>query len=184
MTEIKDNLATSIGGFFTDLGNNLSDWFSGLRDNLRNWFSDVGDWFTNLGNSISDKWTEWKEKRAEDKAEKEREKQKDEDSRSNAESKIKDKSSEINNNIAEKFNSFYTLKDFFINFWETIENSDNNVPDFSITLPAFLGGQTVQALDLTFYNKYRNYIHGLIIGLCYFSVLRRIFKRIPTIIHN
>lgn len=97
---------------------------------------------------------------------------------------MQDKTNEVNGLISDKFSAFYTVKDFLFDFWNTVQNSESVEPNFYITLPEFCGGQTVNCLDLSFYNNYRNYIHGLIAGICYFVYIKRFIKRIPSIIHN
>ena len=97
---------------------------------------------------------------------------------------MQNKTEQVNGLVSDKFSAFYTVKDFLSDFWNTVQNSGSVEPNFNITLPEFAGGQTINALDLSFYNNYRNYIHGLIAGICYFVYIKRFIKRIPSIIHN
>lgn len=151
--------------------------------------------FSNLRDDISSKFNEWKEERRLEKEEKAREKEEqrlkeeeekrleEEQKKSNNE-QMDDTANQVDGLVNDKFKAFYTLKDFLSNFWDAISNSSNTQPEFKITLPAFCGGGTYNVFDFSFYNNYREYIHGLIAGISYFIYIKRIMIRIPTIIHN
>ncbi len=112
---------------------------------------------------------------------------KDEDERQESNDKaseMNNTASQVNGLIDDKFSAFYSLKDFLVEFWNAIQDSDDTPPDFNIVLPEFCGGKTVNVLDLSFYNNYRDYIHGIIAGICYFVYIRKIYIKIPNIIHD
>ena len=67
-------------------------------------------------------------------------------------------------------------------FWNAIFNSGEEIPEFKVTLPAFCGGGTYNVLDLRFYAQYRDYIHGLIAGICYFVYIKKLYHNLPNII--
>lgn len=163
----------------SDLSNSVGTWFSNLG-------SDIGGWFSDLGNSISSKYNEWKEQREKEKEEKrlkeEEEKRLEEEQKQSNENKINDIADNVNGVISNKFNAFYSLKDFLSEFWNAIFESDATVPEFNVTLPDFCGGGTYNVLDLRFYNEYRNYIHGIITGICYFVYIKRLYHNLPNVI--
>ena len=161
-----ESLSTSLGNWFASVG----QWFSDLGTNLGNWFSNVGQWFSDLWTNITNFFTK-----------------KDQDEREETSDKSDDMSNtanEINSVLDNKFGAFYTLKDFLVDFWNALNNSGDNPPEFYVTFPSFLGGGTFNILDLGFYNDYRTYIHGIIAGVCYFVYIKRIYTKIPNIIHN
>lgn len=97
---------------------------------------------------------------------------------------MSDTANQVEGLITDKFSAFYTMKDFLVEFWTTIQNSSDEEPKFEITLPEFCGGGTYNVIDFSFYNNYRNYIHGLIAGICYFVYIKKLYNKIPNIIHN
>lgn len=136
---------------------------------------------------------EWKEERRLEKEQKEREKEeqrlkeeeekrKEEEKKSDNESKMNDVANNVNGVITDKFNAFYSLKDFLVDFWNAIFDSGEEVPEFNVTLPEFCGGGTYNVLDLRFYNQYRNYIHGIIAGICYFIYIKKLYHNLPNVI--
>ena len=112
----------------------------------------------------------------------EEEKRKEEEQKNNNESKMNDVANNVNGVITDKFNAFYSLKDFLIEFWKAIFDNGEDVPEFNVTLPEFCGGGTYNVLDLRFYNKYRNYIHGIIAGICYFVYIKKLYHNLPNVI--
>lgn len=141
-----------------------------MSQSLNDWFESVGNWFESLKQNILNFFI-----------------QKDEDEReeTNVEaSSMNNTVNQVDGLVNSKFGAFYTLKDFLVEFWNAIQNSGNVQPDFIITLPDFCGGGSFNALDLSFYNNYRSYIHGIISGICYFVYIKRLFVKIPNIIHN
>lgn len=74
------------------------------------------------------------------------------------------------------------MKDFLQQFWNAIFESNSEPPEFNITLPEFCGCGTYNVLDLRFYNQYRDYIHGIIAGICYFVYIKKLYNNLPNII--
>lgn len=164
----------------------------------------MGEWFSTLGQNISsgfagmledttNKFNEWKEEKRLEKEQREKEKEeqrlkeeeekrKEEEQKQNNENQINDIANNVNSLIGDKFGAFYSLKDFLSEFWNAIFNADSEIPNFNITLPAFCGGGTYNVLDLRFYNQYRDYIHGIIAGICYFVFIKRLYHNLPNII--
>lgn len=77
----------------------------------------------------------------------------------------------------------------FIKSIEKIHNDFNDnfnkyasCPDFTIKLPAFLGGSLVKPIDFRFFNDYRIIIHGLIIALSYFFFIKKLSHKLPNLI--
>ena len=174
-------LKNGIGNFFSWLWENISNAFKTLGENIGNWFQSVGHWFsdlgTNIGNWFSNLWTNicnFFTKRDED-AKQETYDREDE---------VTNKANEMNGIIEDKFGAFYTLKDFLSEFWNAIQDSGDTQPEFYVTLPEFCGGGTFNVLDFQFYNNYRNYIHGIMAGIIYFVYIKRIYNKIPNVIHN
>lgn len=95
---------------------------------------------------------------------------------------MSDVASNVNGLISDKFNAFYSLKDFLSEFWNAIFEADEEVPEFTVTLPEFCGGGTYNVLDLRFYNQYRSYIHGIIAGICYFAYIKKLYQSLPNVI--
>lgn len=141
-----------------------------MSESLNDWFESIGNTFNSMGESIKDFFNV--------KDEEEREET------NNKSEQMGDTANQVESLITDKFGAFYTMKDFLFEFWTTIQNSGEVQPDFKVTLPAFCGGGTYNVIDFTFYNNYRNYIHGLIAGICYFIYIKKLFHKIPTIIHN
>lgn len=55
--------------------------------------------------------------------------------------------------------------------------NDASRPDFSFTLPDMYGGGTYQLIDLSFFDEYRNYIHGITGAIAVFFIVRRIVRK-------
>lgn len=172
-----DNLGKSIGNWFSEVFHTLEVGFSAIGE----WFQDlgqgIGDWFKSIGESINNFFVGIKDFFT----------KKDEDERDEVGGMGDDMSgtvNEVDGLVTSKFGAFYSLKDFLVEFWNAIQDSGNTPPTFEITLPEFCGGGTFNALDLSFYNQYRNYVHGIIAGICYFIFVRRIIEKIPYIIHR
>lgn len=164
----------------------------------------MGEWFSTLGQNISSgfagfiedsttKFNEWKEEKRLEKEEKakekeeqkikeEEEKKKQEEQEESNQQQIEDIANNVGNIVGSKFDAFYSLKDFLVDFWNAIFNSVEEIPEFKVTLPEFCGGGTYNVLDLRFYNQYRDYIHGLIAGICYFVYIKRLYHNLPNII--
>lgn len=116
---------------------------------------------------------------------KHKEEKEDEENKSSGKAgEMSGKADEVKGLIEDKFGAFYTLKDFISEFWNAIQNSGDAPPSFSISLPSQFGGGTHNVLDLSFYNNYRNYIHGIIAGICYFVYIKRILTSIPNVIKS
>ena len=137
-------------------------------------------------NDISSKFSEWKEERAKEKEEQklkeEEEKRQEEEQKNSNENQMNDIVNNVGNIVGDKFNAFYSLKDFLVEFWNAIFDSDPEPPEFNVTLPEFCGGGTYNVLDLRFYKQYRDYIHGLIAGICYFVYIKKLYHNLPNII--
>ena len=84
--------------------------------------------------------------------------------------------------LKQKFGIFYSGLDFLEEFWNVITNKNPECPNFSITLPEFCGGGTYNIFDFQFYNQYRDYVHYIIAGFCYFFFIKRLIADIPKII--
>lgn len=164
-----EDLGINIGNWFKDLWTNIDNGLRSLSEDFNNGLTSIGNWFSNLGQGIKDFFIK-----------------KDTDERNETNDKTSDmesKTQEVNGIISNKFGAFYTLKDFLVDFWNSIQDSGDTPPEFKLTLPEFCGGATVNAIDFTFYNNYRSYIHGIIAGICYYVYIKRIIREIPYIIH-
>lgn len=95
-----------------------------------------------------------------------------------------DSSSTMNNLLHQKFGIFFSCFDFLSNFWNVISQKNPQCPTFNITFPEFLGGCTYSIIDFQFYSQYRNWIHYIIAGFCYFFFIKRMIKEIPYLIHR
>ncbi len=87
----------------------------------------------------------------------------------------------IETTIKNKFSFFSNFSNFFGLVFNSL--ADESEPEFMITLPGFLGGGTYEAIDFSFYNNYRSWIHGVIIAVSYFLFIKKIAKIIPSVIH-
>ena len=162
-----EDLGTNIGNWFKDLWTNIDNGLRSLSEDFNNGLTSIGNWFSNLGQGIKDFFIK-----------------KDTDERNETNDKtMEGKMQEVNGIVSNKFGAFYTLKDFLVDFWSSIQDSGDTPPEFKLTLPEFCGGATVNAIDFSFYNNYRGYIHGIIAGICYYVYIKRIIREIPYIIH-
>lgn len=164
----------------------MGEWFSTLGQN-------ISSGFTGLVEDTTTKFNEWKEDRRLEKEQREKEKEeqrlkeeeekrKEEEQKQSNEDQISDIANNVGSLVGDKFNAFYSLKDFLVDFWNAIFNSGDEIPKFKVTLPAFCGGGTYNVLDLRFYAQYRDYIHGLIAGICYFVYIKKLYHNLPNII--
>lgn len=87
----------------------------------------------------------------------------------------------LNQTLSNKF-AFYNDIKSLINDFISAFDKEESCPEFNITLPAFLGGATLNALDLSFYNNYRTIINSFIIGSCYFFYFRKLYYKIPNLV--
>lgn len=78
-----------------------------------------------------------------------------------------------------KFPLFGQMTDFFSNF---NKNYSPSVPEFKITIPAFLGGGTYTVIDFSSILPYRSTLLGFIRLFLWTPFLIKLYKRIPTII--
>lgn len=81
-----------------------------------------------------------------------------------------------------KFGFIKSLGDFLSRFFGSF--TSGNQPNFTVTLPGFLGRGTFSIIDFGFYNNYRVFIHSIIIGISYILFVRRLMREIPAIIHH
>lgn len=171
----------------------MSTWFNNVKEDMSSLGSSIGGFFSNIGTNIDNKFQEWKQDRAEEKEQKEREKeeeqrqkelekQKEKEDQQTNESNMQAIAGQVGGLVNDKFNAYYSLKDFLVEFWNAIFDSSDDPPTFNITLPEFCGGGTYNVLDLRFYNQYRSYIHGIIAGICYFVFIKRLYTNLPGII--
>jgi len=61
-----------------------------------------------------------------------------------------------------------------------MENGEEATPEFNITLPSVFGGQTVSIFDMSLYNEYKPYVHGLISAFMWGGFILKKYKQIPT----
>lgn len=87
----------------------------------------------------------------------------------------------IEETMKKKFSFFTAFPDFIGSIFSSLSNDE--VPEFYITLPSFLGGGTYSCIDFSFYTQYRSWIHGFIIGVSYLLFIKKVVKMIPGIIH-
>jgi len=88
----------------------------------------------------------------------------------------------IQNVMNDKFGFFYSFANFISSFFNSFTAGTS--PNFIVTMPAFLGGRSFNAIDFSFYNEYRNYIHFIIAGISYVTFIRKTIREIPKIIHR
>lgn len=88
---------------------------------------------------------------------------------------------ELNEKINSKFGFINQVKELVYSLFP--ENSTYSLvgpPNWTITYE----GTTVEIIDWTAFEKYRGYLHGLIIFIMWSSFLIRLYKRIPAIIYG
>lgn len=59
-----------------------------------------------------------------------------------------------------------------------VDTSTDTPPEFNITYM----GATANIMDFTAYAQYKTFVQMLIVGIAWFMFLRRLFKRLPSII--
>lgn len=184
ITQGLSNLGTNIGDFFSNLGENLGTWFSTLGTNLANWFSDlgigIGNSFTTLGNTLSNLLSYLNPF--------------DENFFGNKLVELignllnllfvpqQDHFGELNEKFHSKFGFVDQVKELVTNLFNFNESrsSSDVPPDWSITYY----DTTVTIIDWTAFEKYRGFLHGIIIFILWGSFLIRLYKRIPGIVHG
>lgn len=93
----------------------------------------------------------------------------------------------------DKWNGFYSkfnqkfpfisdIKPLADSFISMATNSNTSRPDFTVTLPEFAGGQTVQIVDLTWFDNYRSMIHAGILFFVYTTFILRLPKKTASAI--
>ncbi len=89
---------------------------------------------------------------------------------------------ELNEKFHSKFGFIDQIKDLVTNLFNFNESrsSSDVPPDWSITYY----GTTVNIIDWTAFEKYRGFLHGIIIFILWGSFLIRLYKRIPGIVHG
>lgn len=88
---------------------------------------------------------------------------------------------DVKNALYEKFAFLSSFEEIHKSFENTF-NNETGCPEFTITLPSFLGGSVVKPIDFRFFNNYRGLIHGFIIAISYFLFIEKTYKKIPNII--
>lgn len=199
---------TNVGTWFSDLGDNISDWFSDLGSNIGTWFSNlggvldtfktnVGDWFLNLGSNIGTWFTNlstslgnWFVNLG--------------NTLTNLLSYInpfnenffgykiidlfsdlleflfvptQNPISELATKFNEKFAFINQIKSVITNFFDD-KGDTNTVPNWSITYY----GTTVNIVDWSAFEPFRNTFHSIVLGVCWFAFIFRLYRRIPGII--
>ena len=86
--------------------------------------------------------------------------------------------------LHQKFGFFYSCYYFLSDFWAYINNLEEVEPDFSITLPDFLGGGTFDVFDFGFYDKYRTFIHYILAGFIYFFYFKNLINKVSIMLEN
>lgn len=93
----------------------------------------------------------------------------------------------------DKWNGFYSkfnqkfpfisdIKPLADSFIAMATNSNTSRPDFTVTLPEFAGGQTVQIVDLTWFDEYRSMIHAGILFFIYTTFILRLPRKTASAI--
>jgi len=82
------------------------------------------------------------------------------------------------NDLTAKFPILDQMKNMITDFYELISNASAVPPSFDIVYK----GSTVSIIDLSMYDQYRSFIHGIILAIAYFLFGRKILKRLPGLI--
>lgn len=88
---------------------------------------------------------------------------------------------DVRQTLYNKFSFIKSFEEIHDSFDEKF-NQEENCPNFSITLPDFLGGATVNPINFSFFNQYRTFIHVFIIAVSYFVFIEKIYKLVPKIL--
>jgi hypothetical protein len=57
-------------------------------------------------------------------------------------------------------------------------------PMLTYTLPETLGGGSFQLLDLSHFDRYRGFIHAMIIGINLYWLIRKILRKLPKMLYK
>lgn len=87
---------------------------------------------------------------------------------------------ELNTKINSKFGFIGQVKDLVYSLFPENTTLSNTPPNWTITYE----GITVNIIDWSAFEKYRGYLHGLIIFIMWGAYLIRLYKRIPSIIYG
>ena len=156
----KDSTVTKIGVFFGDLTDNLKSWFTSLIDTLKSIPSQICLFFDNLIDYI---------------------KQIPDSFKSLFELLFvpsDNNFSEFESILKDKFAIFYQLKDLIID--NISLDSDDKIPVFEITY----NGNKYKIIDFSFYDKYRTFIHGIIILISAVNLQFWLLHNFPNIVLN
>lgn len=87
---------------------------------------------------------------------------------------------ELNNKINIKFGFIHQVKDLVYSLFPENTTLSYAPPNWSVTYE----GVTINIIDWSAFEKYRGYLHGLIIFIMWGAYLIRLYKRIPSIIYG
>lgn len=181
-----NSLGENIGKFFSSLGSNLKDWFNNTIDSISKFSVSVGEWFSNLGknlenwfsnlvlnlinllsyiNPLNENFFGYKII----------------DLFSNLFKLLfvpsEDIFSSLRDNINDKFAFIYQIKDMVSSLFNEFDYGDS-VPSFNITY----NNVELTIIDFSAFLKYRTFLHGIILAICWCTFIIRVFNRIPKII--
>lgn len=157
------NLITNLGEWFKSVG----EWFSNLITNLGEWFKSVGQWFAELPSKVGEVFKEL-----------------------------------FMYLFVPEDNPFSTFKDFITEKFPVVDQAKELVdvalgsiasepatmssdsygsePVFKFTWQ----GVEVPLIDLTPFTPYKRIVDGIIVAICYFLYIMRLFKRVPSLIRG
>lgn len=169
-TAMKDSFwdgIKNIGQWFVDLGVSFGNWFSNLITNLGEWFKSVGQWFAELPSKVGEVFKEL-----------------------------------FMYLFVPEDNPFSTFKDLIGEKFPVVDQAKELVdvalgslgsepatmsndsygsePVFKFTWQ----GVEVPLIDLTPFTPYKKIVDGIIVAICYFLYIMRLYKRIPSLIRG
>lgn len=182
-TQGLSNLSSNIGNWFSGLGEDLGKWFSDLTTDIGEFFSNlgtsIGNWFTSLINSLANLLSylnpfneNFLGKKLVELI-------------GNLLNDLfvpkEDHFGELEENVKSKFGFIEQVKELVFTLFNLNEEEGyEGTPNWSISY----SGVEVDIIDWTAFEKYRGFLHGIIIFIMWGSFIIRLYKRIPLIIYG
>lgn len=88
---------------------------------------------------------------------------------------------DVKDTLYSKFPFISSIEKILEDF-KTVFSNESSKPNFTVSLPAFLGVGTFSIIDFSFFDNYRGLIHGFIIAVSYYLFITKLYKKMPQIV--
>lgn len=88
---------------------------------------------------------------------------------------------EIYNNFNSKLPIIAQIKEFLVEV--RYVSYSENIPEFEVTFNNKYGNGTYEIIDFSYFAEYRNYILNFIRFIAWFYYLKRLYKKLPSIVY-